>query len=207
MVFTSIVAWPVTAFLVAVAAFLIFRKPLTDFIDRIRSAKTPWSTLDASGPEQPTSLPNPVETPPATLIAMFDNQLLIQAERLIVDDPRLKAETNPAQRERGLIRHLAAAQLRAAFEVIYRIIFGTQLHALRFLAGQPTTTRRLLVPFYKDALTRYPETHRGLTFDLWFGFLVSANLVTTSEEIVSITLFGREFLKYLVDNGYPDRLG
>ncbi len=54
---------------------------------------------------------------------------------------------------------------------------------------------------YNAAVTFYPEVLKDYSFDKYLGFLKTNNLILEHEETLSITLFGRDFLAFLVRMG------
>lgn len=55
---------------------------------------------------------------------------------------------------------------------------------------------------YDHAVNRFPEVYSGYSYDSYINYLISNNLIVkNSENKISITLFGRDFLKYLADSG------
>ncbi|MBK6779922.1 MAG: hypothetical protein IPG75_10160 [Gemmatimonadetes bacterium] len=73
---------------------------------------------------------------------------------------------------------------------------------LNFLNSRPEgASLDDLRPFYEDARTRFPAIYRESDFESYLGFLQSFQLLDISQGAVSIKPAGREFLKWLVENG------
>ena len=53
-----------------------------------------------------------------------------------------------------------------------------------------------------DAAAEEPEFYENYTFEQWLGFLSDSRLVLSQDERVAITLAGREFLKFILHQGY-----
>lgn len=97
---------------------------------------------------------------------------------------------------------LPALALAQGFERAYTLIWGSQISALQFLNSAGTVPVQFLRPWFDQAAAREPEVYKGYTFDQWLGFLQASALVLRSGENVGISLEGREFLRYLLQQGY-----
>lgn len=75
---------------------------------------------------------------------------------------------------------------------------------LQFLntLGAAGTDAAAVRPWYSLAAGREPRIYETYSFDQWLGFLQSHQLVIRNGDVVAITLEGREFLKYLLHQGY-----
>jgi hypothetical protein len=105
-------------------------------------------------------------------------------------------------RERILIRLLAGLAVVQGFERTYTLIWGSQIFALQFLNSAGSVNSDLLRPWYDQAAAREPDLYAVYSFDQWLGFLQVSLLVLRAGDTVSISLEGREFLKYLLHQGY-----
>lgn len=193
--------WPVVGLILGLAALLIFRQPLTRLLDRTR--RIGKGGLEAEG--QPRELQQP-SGPSASeeLRRLFDNALLVRREEQIRSELQRLAFTDFNERETFLIRVLAAASIVQSFEQIYATIWGSQLGALQFLnsAGSAGVAPALLRPWYDQAAAIFPAAYGSYTFEQWLGFLRSQALVLDTTTGIAISLEGREFLKYLLHQGY-----
>lgn len=195
-------AWPAVVLILGTIALLLFRQPLIRLIDR--ASKIGKGGIEAVSTAQEAGIevkPSPADE----LMKAFDNALLLQREKIIRDElDRLKG-TSASERERILIRFLAASNLAMAFDRLYSLIWGSQIGVLQFLntgAPEVADVGRLNV-WYEQAAARDPDVYKAYSFDQWLGFLQVAGLLRRDGERVEITLEGREFLKYLVQQGYP----
>ena len=146
----------------------------------------------------------------------FNNELLlIQEESIRVDLTNAKLAVETAS-EKVLLRHLAGTQILLAFSELYRIIYQSQLEALRWLNGQSAGVEgKALIPFYEEGKQKWPTLYTERDFRTWMGFLAARGLVRESDESaaapddaepfgIQITIMGRQFLAYLVNSGRPD---
>jgi len=101
-----------------------------------------------------------------------------------------------------LVRYVASLKIAFDFEIIYGLIFGSQLNLLNYLntqsMGQPAEALRT---FYTLAASQYPQIYSGYTFEQWLGFLKDQILLREDAGRLQVTIRGREFLAYLTRMG------
>jgi len=133
---------------------------------------------------------------------------MVSIEARILDDPRIKGITDPREREKVLLRFLASARASFHFERVYRLIYGSQIEALKYLVsrGAGGIPKTELKPLYDAAAQSYPLIYPKVTFDDWVRFLQTTGLIDVDPQgnVVRLSLSGREFLKHLVDMGYSE---
>ena len=101
-----------------------------------------------------------------------------------------------------LTRYLAANLIYIDFERIYHNIFGSQLNLLQFLNSRPKGENlEGLKPFYDLAVTMHPKT-ADYPFQQYLDYLINTGLIIKKEGLFYITQMGREFLEYLIKQGY-----
>lgn len=100
-----------------------------------------------------------------------------------------------------LLHHAADLQLRADFESLYNIIFGSQIQALQTLSANKNID---LTPFYQTHCERtdLAEAARLASFDLWIQLLKHYGLVTEDSNKYSLSNKGILFLKFLKERNY-----
>jgi hypothetical protein len=229
----GVMVWPVM--LLAVA--WIFRKQIAGLIDRIEKGKlwgaefdTPLQTagsgkkvsddlkgLAGSDRIEPTiggrlAKPEPTTPPtPASSNADQASSVVVKQIENIRQDPRLK-DLGPEAMVEVLLRAQAAVQLMVTFERVYRLIFGSQLTALRMAdrpGGVPIADIRKLFERFKAA---FPEVHKNRTFEQWAQFLIDTGMGVPlpdagSTPMAGVTDLGHEFLEYVRQMRYPDPFG
>ncbi len=192
-------AWPAVVLVLGVIAICVFRQPITRFLDRAQ--KIGKSGIEAAASAQASGVevkPSPADE----LLKAFDNALLLEREKFIRTElERLHIDSNP-DRERVLIRLLAALALVQTFERTYTLIWGSQISALQFLNSAGSVRVDLLRPWYDQAAAREPELYSTYTFGQWLGFLEASLLIARTGDSAAISVGGREFLKYLLHQGY-----
>ena len=213
-------AWPLctsgAVLLLGLAIVVRHRDAIDRFIDRTkhvgRSGVTAsdGSALATQEDVKDTAKPSAGDE----LLKSFDNQLLLEQENLIAGFLTERNIADPRERERVLTRYLASAQLANRFEAIYGGIFGTQLQALHIL-NQAVPNGMLpaaLEGWYKIGVAANPHIYgtngERYAFGNWLSYLYKWSLITMVETEAHITLFGQEFLKYLIQNSYSlDKVG
>jgi hypothetical protein len=191
-------AWPAVVLIFGLVSIFAFRTQIAGLISRTKKlGKGGIETFD-SQPVQPTEEKEGVEE----FLRTFDNPLLIEAEQLILKDLKDRKIDTPADREKALIRALAANNLVLHFERVHGLIWASQLAAVRYLNsrddGIPVQD---LMPLYESGKADFPAWYENYPFDKWLGFLVAFNLLTKQDSRIFITVAGREFLKYLIATG------
>ncbi len=182
-----------------IAFFLIFRRPIIEFIARIRSISRTGITTDHTQREAAPERDPRAEA--EALMRVLDNALIREVEDGITTELRqrnlLGAEAVPV-----LVRYLAGMQIAFGFEGTYRLIWGNQLSLLNYLNsqvdGQPAEALR---PFYTLAASQYPEVYNGYSFEAWLRFLQDQVLLREDGGRLRMTVRGREFLTYLTRMG------
>jgi hypothetical protein len=96
-----------------------------------------------------------------------------------------------------LIRVLAQAQLEAAFERIYNLIFGSQIVALRRLNEAGRVSVEGSRAFFEPYTRQYPQIYNNYSFEQWANFLKNVGLVVQNGNLFEITDLGRDFLIYI----------
>ncbi len=191
----AILAWPGTVLIIVLVAIFVFRGQLAALIGLTRQI---WmeghETCDAQ-PARPTEEKKGVEE----FFRSFDNPLLVEAETLIIKDLKDRKIETTADREKALVRALAASNIIQHFERVHGVIWASQLACLRYLNPRDKGADiSEFIPFYDAAKADYPSWYENQPFERWFGFLRVFNLVLEQDSRVFITVAGQEFLKYLV---------
>lgn len=197
------IAWPACVLIIVLSAFFIFRTSINRFIDRTKAVTKDGVTTEALVPQE---IGTPQKASGAEkLLKIFDNQLLVEQETLITDFLKKENVSDPAEKEKVLVRYLASAQLVNRFEAAYRRTMGSQFRALEMLnesepQGVPS---QALEAWYEVGKAGFPSWYENYTFEQWTHYMQSMVLIGVGKDgLIHITVFGIEFLKYLVEVGY-----
>jgi hypothetical protein len=114
----------------------------------------------------------------------------------------MKIENGPETVEL-LIHHLALTQATARAEFVYRTIFGSQIALLKSMNVHGGRAPRIaLEAIYDVAKANFPDLYSKYSLKSWIEFLVAQELISTADhEDFAHTTDGKEFLKWLTDNG------
>jgi|SRR5579872_4928964 len=202
LVTMTYIVWPTAVVVIAVVFMLVFKKPLERLVDRTKKIGT--TGLDASVTPSAASQETRIQRAPSAaeeLLARFENDLLREQECAIRRELDSRKVDDASERERVLIRHLAASYIYSRFDRTYRLIFGSQITTLQDLNTAGISNREIVRGNYHIAAMIAPEFYANYTFEQWLHFLISQGLVQADGENLSITLAGREFLKFLIQEG------
>jgi hypothetical protein len=202
-------AWPLSicGMIVIILIILTRRFPtqIGSLIDRITSIGATGLRAKPATPVVNQEVKDITKTEAAEeQLRAFDNQLLVWHENNF-RNTLLKAVVDPADRERILVRHLAALFLTLSFESIYNGIWGSQISALQAVneSGAAGTDPTTLQVWYEFGKTMSPARYAEYPFENWLGYLHGSYLVETGiDGHICITNFGNEFLLYMVRSKY-----
>jgi hypothetical protein len=193
----------VSLFAIAMIANAFVHRGIGKLIgQREQDAQAPESQQTPSSTQAGGSSASATFLKAADCFKTFDNPVLIDVEKIV----RTEAEKYEpgSEREKYLVRALASITTIGAFEITYANIFGSQLRALDDLRTHPEgMTVESLRRFFDEGLLTVPEAFRNRTFDQWLNYLLAINkLVQQENATITITVLGREFLKYIFQRGY-----
>ena len=198
----EVFVWPGTVIVIAVIAMLLFRKSFERFLDRVK--KIGKTGIYAAVGAQETAKSEVGPSAADELARLFDNQLLVQREDLIRTELVRIVGADQTQKEKFLLRIIAAQTLVQQFETTYRIIWGSQLNALEITNTTPDgVPLGFIETLYNQATARDDkELYANYSFEQWLAYMESQLLSIRKDDKIYITLTGREFLKYIIHQGY-----
>lgn len=200
MEIVKILAWPVVAGVTGIAFFLIFKKAISSLLDRIEKLGKDGISAKPSQPQQ--SSEQQPQSQFDELMKGLDSIMLREQEDIIEKALVDGKVAEPTKQTKLLVRYLAATQITLIFERIYHVIFGSQIALLQYLNTLPNgDNRENLQPFYIECRKRL-EITGDYTFEKYVDYLESMILVRLNGDRYCITQRGREFLEYLVKQGY-----
>ena len=193
----DILIWPAVAVVLGICALFILRAPLVRLIDRITKAGKEGISFDRAqerGEQQPPPLSfDEIMKQPISATAL-DREGSIQHQ---LQAFALRSDTEKVS---VLTRALATTRIELEFNSLSHNIFGSQLGLLVQLSGTRMGLSKVQAETaLEQAKTAYPTLHGEKTFDEWFRYLASNNLVSVQGDKIDITQYGTDFLKHLVD--------
>lgn len=187
------VAWPSAFF----ALGFMFRSDVRGLFPRLTKANLTGlefnPTKQASSPQSGLrDLPGYV--PPSAAVASIEAS--IRNDLAVID---------PDKQQDLLIRHLAVARLGRSFEQTYRIIFGSQIAALKALeaTSSGTTSRKEAEDYFEGVKARFPDFYEKSTFDEWVRYPIVVGLIEEIADQIKLTAMGRDFIRYIDDTKLP----
>jgi len=199
-------AWPVVVLLLVMLFFLFFKKPISRLIDRTEKVSKEGLIAGHSQEQQGENQISQIDE----VLKIHDSQLLVETEKTIkimLDDLHPK---DSEEKEKFLIRNLAQSIIAHAFDKTYYSIYGSQIQTLKYMNEnrniQLTTSD--VQRFYDNAETSFPKIYSNYSFESWLKFLSLSTLIQKNDNEIAITIRGKEFLKYIIEQGYIiDKLG
>jgi hypothetical protein len=192
-----IAAWPLVIALIAWWQRDTFRKFLESLPRRPVTVKGPggWEATVGAAEQLQEARKPPIEAAiqtaaPAARPAVADLEGRLRAQ--LVGDQ--------AQQTGVLLRELAETRVRAGHESIYRLIFGSQIQALKQLDLRGTATVQEARQYYDNLIPLHPDLYPNYPFESWLNFLVAMLLVQRDGDLLSTTIYGHDFLMYLTAN-------
>jgi hypothetical protein len=214
----SAIAWPASALLIFVVlgvSFLVTqRNAIKRLLDRATkvsagpagasieaAARAEQQQIEASKPAEAPALPPPptsavVRRPPlpdpSPLYDPLDAHLRAQLENAIGESAELKLAWAIRLRSQTLVERM--------HETNYRVIFTSQIWALKQLnqIGQTTLSQARRV--YHEAAEKDPDFYRLVTWESWSTFLQNTGYVQVGEgdePIVTMTPLGNDFIVWM----------
>ena len=191
-------AWPLAVVALGVVFMWVFRRPISRFIDRTRSVSKD-GVRAYEDPQPSAKKPDAL----AEFLETYHNPLLLEAEDALEGEIKNLGLTDPADIRKALTKELAANRIVRWFEAAQYHIFASQVAALTYLNAQPgPILKDGLQGFYDKAAADFPILYVGRTFDQWFAFLTAQRLVAEGDAGVGISVAGREFLQWRVNQGH-----
>lgn len=199
----DILKWPGAFVLLGLGSVLLLKGELSRLLRRTRTASRSGFEFE---PES-QHLPSPNRPSSASeLLQSWDNRLLVAQEETIRETLSRASVSDPCERERYLIRLAAGSNLVAQMEQIYNMIIHSQVLLLRALNQAPIGMVTDAVRAGFEAASEKEPFLKTVKMEDWVAYLVNRGLVEVDKDgIFTIATLGREFLKYMVEQGKPEK--
>ena len=129
------------------------------------------------------------------------NQYYLAQQEMVKKELEQRSLPIDSDTARVLLSYTGALFIALDFERIYSSIWGSQISILNFLNTRISAGRTEIQLYYEVSETLYPEVFKTYPFEKYIAFLVSQGLVQQDADVYTITLKGRTFLLYLVNQG------
>jgi len=199
-------AWPLAALIFGIVFFVMFRIPISGFLSRVSTVGRDGVSATPLPEQRPIEQQKEASTGKdvQTMLQAFDSPALLQQERIIVADLEARQLDSTSDTTKVLVRNLAKHQLFLGCEVVYRLIFGSQIIFLKRLNTVSGISEADATEFYAAVVQQHPDTFPPEEPERYFSFLFKQGLAVIEESQYSITDFGREFLAWLVQGGVDE---
>lgn len=190
-------AWPVLCIII----FFNLKVPLSKLISNIKS-------VSGSGVEFNPQINQ--TNPNVTNESFSDDEYLIPIVKERKD--KIKEEldelncANEAEEKERVITALATSQIMHNFEIIYGIIFASQIILLKKLnTSYNPLTKENIEGFFASFQKNLPDPLSDFTLDSYLKFLYEFELISFSENIYNITKKGIEYLAWMERVGKAEK--
>lgn len=193
------VAWPITVFMFG----FYFRKEIGEAIPRI--VKFGAAGVEMSVPKQLKNTPKETLSEEVISDKYLENlkdPVAAELEEKNRQDLNALAPKAQSEREDLLLRALTVQQMMKSFGIAYSGIFGSQIRALHSLNSRPIPRSEA-----EELLSQLKITTPSLgqfSIDDYMAYLLNWRFVQFVGGKYSITETGREFLKFILDNGLSE---
>jgi hypothetical protein len=197
----NVLIWPIVVIILVIIFLFLFRPQVGKLIDRtIKIKKLGLETFETQPPPQKEEKKELME-----FYRSFESPLIKDWETTVNELLKsIKIET-PDDREKALLRLSAQAALLLYFGRVYETIWASQVACLRCLNSKATGVNiSEMEPFYESGKSKFPANYENYPIEMWVNFLKGFNLVKEENSKFSISIMGREFLKYLAEAGKPE---
>jgi len=198
----AVLVWPGVVLILGLVGLGLFKAQLRQFIGRAQSIGKGW--LVAANVSQQSAVVQSPET--LAFLNQFSGELLRLQEESIREDLATKKLDAPGDVEKVLVRALAATQIALHFEQIHAVIWDGQIQLLETLNSTPEgIAETLIADVYEKEFRAKRPFYTNTDFVAYLAWLFDKTLIRSEEGLLQLTVLGREFLKWMVDNGKSKR--
>ena len=193
--------WPIAVIVIALGFCWMFRVSIGAAISRIhhvgKSGVTIYPNAESAKQQQETKSSSADE-----IISEMNSLVLQEQEKAIRADLDNRGLSEHGEREKVLVRVLAANQIAYCFERISSRIFASQVALLRTANSRETEGLSVaeVEAFYKLSLGGQPDNEAEYGVSGYTRFLLDNHLIAVESGRYKITFLGRDFLGYLIHN-------
>ncbi|MFO6428941.1 hypothetical protein ACLBKT_02510 [Erythrobacter sp. W302b] len=204
-------AWPISIGAIAWA----FRKPITAMIGRVRQVSGFGGTAEFNPPEIGSQ--QSADATKASLPALTDTSIAPPSDPVYdALDAQLKANLDKhiqggaEVKLAWAIRSRSISEANRMHETNYRLLFGSQIAALKSLNVTGPAPISEFEKYYATVASNPANEpiHKDRSFNQWADFVVNIGYVVAVEgsnpALAQITPFGHQFLQWMTANGVSE---
>lgn len=204
LTFISSIAWP----LIVLILFFVFRLPLTNFLNNIKKFSYGSAAVETNTEKSQNEQIDKLENIDERLInhnfinflTKFSTQTNEELEEIIEKETKFSEIKNFEAKTEQLYNYSKLIILLKNFERIYYVIFGSQIRILQRLNYSFTENKNDLKFYYENVAKVYPEIFKNYNYDDYLDFLFANKLINKETDTITITTFGQDFLRYLIES-------
>ena len=192
--------------------FYFYRSNVAALIDRVKKVSVAGADVDFDSPTRAQQADAAV---PQTTWTDDEVDMFVQ-ERIEEVEARVAADLDGAlEAIRGLTDRAIRAEIELDLERTYRIVWGSQVRALRLLASRDAQvgSREDVEAVYASAVAMWPKFFERIPFEQWMRFLLAETHYEGASLVAAelgggyrITEVGEVFLAYIDHRAYPEPL-
>ena len=191
--------WAAAFVIIGIVFMVIFRSSIRELLARTK--KVSKDGLEAY-PSHQNEAPATENQGLAAFNENFVNPLLVKFEESIRSDMETRRLTEAEDAISALVRSLAANQMINGFLRISSTIYAGQVDYLMFLNTQiGPISKDAGLPFFNAACERNKILAEISSLESWYEYFKIWDLVKVDGDNCEITLIGREYLKWRIEEG------
>ncbi len=192
--------WPT----VVVIIILIFKKQIQSLISRITKVGYGDKYIEAEQEidvkkQKKDNKKVPEVSKIDRVLNFFQPETINTFLQEVDKDTNIETFEEETQKIELLRKYASIIFLMLHFDRIYYLIFGSQIKILQQLNKLLPETRESLRIFY-DEIKRSSVIFDNYSYEDYLNFLFSYSLIREDDGVVSLTILGSDFLKYLLDS-------
>lgn len=200
----TILKWPILVFILVLMVILFFRKQIVYLFDNIKEIK--FRKMSITTNDQNILNKNDLET--MSFIDksydFYSPEVIEKFSAIVKDHMNLKSLISPNQKIERLEKYSTILQVTHHFELLYSLIFGSQIMILQELNTLKPATRESVKPHYNNAKKANIKYYKGYTYESYLNFMLSCSLIKINNQDnwnndIRITTLGKDFLRYLTE--------
>jgi hypothetical protein len=196
----KIFKWPLSFIIIAA----IFKKPIIQTFQKIKKISSGDKAVELFPgiQEQSKASENKFDITNAEKAVSFFHEESVRLAKITVDAESGIIGISDLERKASILYSYSIVLfLILNFERVYASIYGSQIKLLQFLNSSPETEVSKLEFFYTEAKTLNPYIYQTYTYEEYLFFLSEYRLINVENSKATITVVGRDFLKFLMELG------